>query len=131
MSALLRHCRLRTAFLALLVLGMVVSPALAAVGELHGVEHAVAAASVEPHGHTHSADDDHHDHDHGGGEGSDPDHATGSHGLMHQATSLSVTLPVEPLTVSDVALCEPLLPEFRLLPMPGDAPNLPFRPPIA
>jgi len=132
MSALRRHCRrLRTALLALLVLGMVVSPTLAAVGELHGVEHAVAAASDHAHGHTHSADNDHHDRDHDGdGDGSDPEHAAGGHGLLHQGASLSVTMPDEPLAVSEIALCEPLLPEFRRLHLPGDSPNLPFRPPI-
>ena len=130
MSALLRRCRrMRTALLVLLVLGMVISPTLAAVGEVHRVEHA-AAASDDAHGHTHSADNDHHHHDHGG-DGSDPEHATGSHGLMHQSASLSLTMPDEPLAVSVVALGEPLLPEFRRLHLPGDSPNLPFRPPIA
>ena len=133
MSALLRHCRrLRTALLVLLVLGMVVSPTLAAVGELHGVEHAVAAASDDAHGHTHSADNDHHHHHHDhDGDGSDPEHATGGHGLMHQGASMSVTMPDEPLALSVVALGEPLLPEFRRLHLPGDSPTLPFRPPIA
>ena len=129
MSALLRHCRrLRTALLVLVVLGMVVSPTLAAVGEVHGIQHAVAAGSDDAHGHTHSADSDPHD---PGGDESDPEHATGGHGLMHQSASLSVTMPDEPLAVSEVAPGEPLLPEFRRLHLPGDSPNLPFRPPIA
>jgi hypothetical protein len=131
MSSLRRHCRrLRTALLVLLVLGMVVSPTLAAVGELHGADHALAATGDDAHGHTHPADDVHHDHG-DGGDGSDPGHATGGHGLMHQGASLSVTMPDEPPAVSGVALGEPLLPEFRRLQLPGDSPNLPFRPPIA
>lgn len=130
MPALRRHCRrLRTALLVLLVLGMVISPTLAAVGELHAMEHA-AAANDHAHGHAHSADNDHHRQDHDG-DRPNPEHAAGGHGLMHQSASPSVTIPDEPVTVSRVALCEPLLPELRRRHLPGDPPDLPFRPPIA
>jgi hypothetical protein len=131
MSALRRHCRRLRTVLVLLVLGMVVNPTLAAVGELHGIEHAAMADHADVHAHAHPDDPGHH-HDHDRhGDGSDSGHASGGHGLMHQGGSLSVTMPEEALSVSDVALCEPLLPEFRRLHFSGDAPDLPFRPPIA
>lgn len=137
MHAFRRHCRrLRSALLVVLVLGMVVGPTLAAVGELHAIQHAAMAAG-DAHGHPHAAHGGHgghgdqHHHHPGDASGGDPGHATGGHGLMHQSASLTVTMPDEPLAVSDVALCEPLLPEFRRLHLPGDSPSLPFRPPIA
>jgi hypothetical protein len=131
MSAL-RHYRrlLRTAFLALLVLGLVVNPTLAAVGELHAIEHAAAASGHDRDGHPHSAGTDDHHHDHPSGH-PDRDHATGTHGLMHQSGTASFTLPEAEVVVSGLAACGPLLPEFRRCPLPGDCPNLPFRPPIA
>ncbi|SJZ76936.1 hypothetical protein [Novilysobacter spongiicola] len=133
MHALRRHRRrLRTALLVLMVLAMVVSPTLAAVGELHGLEHAAMGASDDGHGHGHPTPDGHHHHDHSDDVADpDPDHATGGHGLMHQAASLTVTMPDEPMAMSGVELCEPLLPELHRLCLPDDAPNLPFRPPIA
>lgn len=129
-----RHRQLlRTALLVLLALGMVVQPALGSLGELHEVEHAVVAQS--DHGHDHGDDHAHdHDpdasHDHGG-DGSDPDHATGSHGLLHQSGTVSVTLPeVMPCLLRQVP-AEPRLPESGPFHLPGDTPDLPFRPPIA
>lgn len=129
MRAFRRYCRLlRTALLVLLVLGMVVSPVLAAVGELHAMEHAAVTASDGAHDHAHAADSDHHDHH---GDPVDPDHATGGHGLMHQAGSVSVTLPDAAFTISMQSSSEPLLPGFGRSHLPGDSPSLPFRPPIA
>lgn len=132
MSNSRRHVRrLRIALLALLVLGMAIAPTLAAVGELHRIEHAATATGDDAHGHAHAAGGEpthHHDHS---GDGSDPDHATGLHGLMHQAGSASVAMPDALPAVTRVSLREPLLPEFRRLDLPGDTPDLPFRPPIA
>ena len=118
----------RTALLVLLVLGMAIGPILAAVGELHDMEHAAMASSDGAHDHDRSSDSDHHDH-HGGEP--DPDHATGGHGLMHLAGSVSVTLPDAQLHISMQSASEPLLPEFGRFLLPGDSPSLPFRPPIA
>jgi hypothetical protein len=131
MSAL-RDCRLllRSAFLALLVLGMVVNPTLAAVGELHAIDHAAAAWDHDRGGHAHSTDTDDHHHAHPGGQ-PDHDHATGAHGLMHQGGTVSFGLPEAGVVVSDASPCGPLLPEFRRRALPGDCPSLPFRPPIA
>lgn len=119
---------LRIALRVLLVLGMAVNPTLAAVGELHGMEHAAMAANDDTHDHAHSAESGHHDHHDGE---VDPDHAVGGHGLMHQAGSVSVTLPDAALDISMQAVSGSLLPEFGRFHLPGDSPDLPFRPPIA
>lgn len=133
MQAIHRHRRsLRALLVALLVLGMVITPALAAAGEVHDIEH--AAADADGIGHTHSADSDHHQHphDHDGRDGgTDPDHAAGAHGLMHQTSSVSIALPEAILGISTVSSCAQLAPECPGLPALRDRPDLPFRPPIA
>ena len=125
-----RHRRLlRSALLVLLVLGMAIQPTLGAMGELHGVEHAVAAAqSDDGHGHAHPADSASHGHP---GDPSDPDHAMGQHSLLHQCASASVALPETIMTVSRLAPSGPRLPQAGPFQLPGDAANIPFRPPIA
>ena len=129
MLAFRRYRRLlRTSLLVLLVLGMVVSPVLAAVGEVHDMEHAAMADRHDAHDHAHATDSNHHDHRDGA---VDPDHATGGHGLMHQAGGVSVTLPDATLAISMQLASEPLLPELGRSRLPGDSPSLPFRPPIA
>lgn len=118
---------LRSAVLVLLMLGMVINPALAAVSELHGLEHAAMAASEGTHEHAHP-DGSHHHHP---GDDVDPEHTSGLHGLMHQTGSLAETLP-EGLSTMLVQLPpEADLPESGMSHRPGDSPNLPFRPPIA
>lgn len=130
MSAHRHYSRLmRTAFLALLVLGMAINPTLAAVGDLHAIEHAAAASGHDRDGHPHSAGTDHHHHDPSGQP--DRDHATGTHGLMHQNCTVSFALPEAEVVVSGLAASGPLLPEIHRHPLSGDCPNLPFRPPIA
>jgi hypothetical protein len=128
MFPLRRHRRLlRATLLVLLALGMVVKPTLGALSELHDMEHAAAIAhSDDGHGHAHPEDPGH---EHGGDE-SDPDHATGAHGLMHQGASPSIALPDAMMSVSRQASSE-RLPDSGPFRLPGDAPNLPFRPPIA
>lgn len=129
MRAFRRYSRLlRTALLVLLVLGMVVSPVLAAVGELHAMEHAAMAANDSAHDHVGLADSDPHDHH---GSEVDPDHATGRHGVMHQAASVLVTLPATALDISMQSADESFLPEFGRSHLPADSPSLPYRPPIA
>jgi hypothetical protein len=121
---------LRTALLVLLTLGVMISPVLAMVGELHAIEHAALADSDSLHHHLHSAAADHPDH-HGGDPDSDPDHATGMHGLMHQSVSISVTLPNTALDIPGQSACAPRLPELARADPPRKAPSSPFRPPIA
>lgn len=130
MTALRRHRRLlRTALLVLLVLGIAISPTLAAVGEMHSAAHAAAAAEPEVHAHSHSAESGHH-HEHPGDD-RDPDHATGGHGLMHQACGVSISLPEAMPGIAMPSASGPRLPEFGPFQLPGDSPDLPFRPPIA
>jgi hypothetical protein len=112
----------------LLALGMVVNPVLAAVGELHGMEHAAMASAEDMHDHAHGSDSQPQDH-HGGGD--DSDHASGGHGLLHQAGSASDPLPDIALGISVASASGPLLPESGRSHLPGDSPDLPFRPPIA
>ena len=116
---------LRYALLVVMALGVLLQPVLAAMGELHDVEHAVAVQS--DHGHAH-----HDGHDDPAGDNEGPGDPIGAHSLLHQGVA-----------AASVALLEP---SFHLVsPMPaGDPPasvhptgpptaplTLPFRPPIA
>jgi hypothetical protein len=131
MRAFRRNLRLPgTALRVLLMLGMVVNPVLAAVGELHGMEHASLAAGGEAHDHDHAHTSHIQPHDHRGG-GDDPDHATGGHGLLHQVVGGTDPLPDSPLRISMQPACGLHLPECSRCQLPGDSPDLPFRPPIA
>lgn len=112
----------------LLALGMVLNPVLAAVGELHGMEHAAMASGDDVHDHAHASDPEAHDHLGGGGES---DHASGGHGLLHQVGSPSDPLPDIALDIPVQSVSGPLLPESVRSHLPGDSPDLPFRPPIA
>lgn len=112
----------------LLALGMVVNPVLAAVGELHGMEHAAMASGDDVHAHAHASDSQAHDHHGGGGESG---HASGGHGLLHLVGSPSDPLPDIALDIPAQSASGPLLPESGQSHLPGDSPNLPFRPPIA
>jgi hypothetical protein len=108
---------LRTSLLVLLVLGVMVRPVFNQVGQLHSAEHAALASD------TGAAD-----HDPGT---PDPDHATGSHGLMHMAdTGASFWI------FTSEAFTSTPPPDFA--PLVRNAPPLqlqrlasPFRPPIA
>lgn len=112
---------LRTSFLVLLMLGVMVRPMINQLGALHDVEHATLAGTHD-HGHDHPDDRD---------PTPDPDHSAGAHGLMHQADTSSsaniwtawIALPVVPasskLPLADLASTRPQ----RLA--------SPFRPPIA
>ncbi len=50
---------------------------------------------------------------------------------MHQASHVSVTLPDIALDIAAPPPSDQLLPEFARRQLPGDSPDLPFRPPIA
>jgi hypothetical protein len=132
MLARLRQPRLfRTALLVLLALGVVVKPTLAALGELHDAEHAVQASS---HGHDHG-----HTHGHEGDPSpdprlppaGDPDHAQGTHGLLHVLSTVSLALPDAVVRLAPAPTAALPLPDIEAPRLPGDAPSLPFRPPIA
>lgn len=112
---------LRTSFLVLLMLGVVVRPMLNQLSALHGVEHA-ALAGANDHGHDHSDD---------GAPTPDPDHATGAHGLMHQADTGSSA------NIWTAWVSPPVIPAASKLPL-ADLDSTrpqkltsPFRPPIA
>jgi hypothetical protein len=135
MTARRHQCLSRTILLVLLMLGVMISPVLAVVGELHGIEHAAMAAGDGAHEHDHDHDHGHRhtaafDRPHHHGE-ADPDHVSGAHGLMHQTVNVTVTMPDMSLAVSFQSAREPRLPEFSRIHPPSDFPNLPFRPPIA
>lgn len=112
---------LRTSFLVLLMLGVMVRPMINQLSALHDVDHATLAGAND-HGHDHPDDSN---------PTTDPDHATGAHGLMHQAdtgTSANIwTAWVAP----------PVIPVDAKLPMADLASTRPqqltspFRPPIA
>lgn len=150
MSAHPRHRRrlVRSALLVLLALGVAISPALAAVGALHALDHVVAGGARDgqghDHGHAHGVDGGrhHHGHDHRHDPDPDPpagqadgaperDHASGAHALMHQGGTVSLDLADARPLVAAVAACAPPLPESGRPSLPGDCPSLPFRPPIA
>lgn len=132
MFARLRQPRLfRTALLVLLALGMVVKPTLAALGELHDAEHAAhAVAHSHDHGHHHGPDGDPETDPHLPAP-SDPDHVLGAHGLLHMQCTVSVALSDIPSRLVPIAAPALPLPDLETPRLPGDAPSLPFRPPIA
>ena len=112
---------LRTGFLVLLMLGVMVRPMINQLSALHDVEHATLAGAND-HGHDHPDDRN---------ATPDPDHSAGAHGLMHQADTSSsaniwtawIALPVVPasskLPLADLASTRP------------QQLTSPFRPPIA
>lgn len=119
---------LRASFLALLVLGLMIKPVLAQLSELHGIEHAIAAASEGfDHDHDHEHDSDDTD------AGVDPESdLTDTHSLMHQcsgATSMIGLLPSFSLAMSYARL--PELPLPNAIGVPHTIASNPFRPPIA
>lgn len=128
MSSLRRLRRfLRTALLLLLMLGMAAGPALAAVGELHGLEHSAMAAGAAAYAHSHPDGSDHHH----SGDDVDPDHTAGAHGFMHHAGGVPETLPEAASGLLMQLPRESRQLEFGKAHRPGDSPKLPFRPPIA
>ncbi len=118
----------RVSSLALLVLGLALNPVLDLAGQLHAFDHALAAQSD---GHDHDHDHEQAD-DSGSGEDPAPDHSSGVHGLMHQASGGSA------LSVNTALAFLPEVP-FELVALPVLLPprvplqqiSVPFRPPIA
>lgn len=137
MIRLLRHRRfLRSALLAVLVLGMVLKPTLVMLGDLHGAQHSLAGTVHGAHGHDHG----HHDGSEPGAAGSDPHpgdraapdgHALGSHGLLHQETTLSLSLPESLIRIPMPVPARETLPASGDFGRPGAPPEMPFRPPIS
>lgn len=121
---------LRASLLVLLVLGIVVKPVLAQVGELHAMEHA-SLADADGHGHDHGGD---HDSDQDDDQGDEPGsgHAQGAHGLMHQgcAGSASTEAPMS-LALPALATHGTALPPTGYAALPPAHFGTPFRPPIA
>ncbi len=124
---------LRTSFLALLVLGLMIQPLLAQLGELHAAEHAMLVAT-DAHGHDHDADSDHDAYiDSEDGRNPDQDdHATGAHGLMHQSGGFTtLTGLVSSMSVPKLYARMPDLPIPDAIGVRNAVPSSPFRPPIA
>lgn len=121
MSAFLaRHRRyIRLGLFVLMLLSVVVRPVVIQLGELHAFEHDVAAAA--DHGHSHGA---------ATGDNVDPKHASGVHGILHQAdvsfagNLLSPHLNLTPISPASVVLGLGLVGE------PSGHLSSPFRPPI-
>lgn len=112
---------LRASLLVLLVLGLVIKPALAFVGELHAIDHALATQADE---HEHEQADGHDD-------TPDPDHSKGAHALMHQATSAGAfTDDLAVLTLPTVAYEPVVVPGPAASPVALKHITGPFRPPI-
>lgn len=125
---------LRASLLVLLVLGLMIRPVLTGLSEGHAAEHAM---SVDLHEEEHQ--DDHHDdhahpHDqvpHADGDAPGNDHASGTHGLMHQPgghTTLELTAAIE---VPPAPRHGQALPNLARPGLPKQPPSNPFRPPIA
>lgn len=115
---------LRTALLVLVAFGMLLQPVLAALGELHEVEHAVALHS--DHGHSH-----HDGHEIPDDEGDAPGDPVGSHGLLHPCGAAASMALLEPaaLLAAPVGMGEP--PDRAHASAPRSLHlTLPFRPPI-
>ncbi len=112
---------LRTSFLVLLMLGVVVRPMINQLSALHGMEHATLAGPND-HGHDYPGDRD---------RTPDPNHATGAHGLMHQAdTGSSANIWTAWVSPSVI----PAASKLPLVDLASTRPQKltsPFRPPIA
>lgn len=123
MPQVYRHLRtlLRTSFLVLLMLGVMIRPMISQFSALHDVEHATLAGT-NGHGHDHPDDRD---------PTPDPDNATGAHGLMHQAdTGPSANI----WTAWLVPQLIPAASDLSLADLASTRPHRvtsPFRPPIA
>jgi len=119
-SSLLRST-VRTSFLVLLMLGVMVRPMLNQLSTLHDVEHATLAG----------ANDHGHDQPDNRAPTPDPDHFTGAHGLMHQVDTGSSA------NIWTAWVSSPVVPAASKLPVvdfpstrPPQLASL-FRPPIA
>lgn len=112
---------LRTSFLVLLMLGVMVRPMINQFSALHDVEH-VTLTGANGHGHDHPDDPN---------PTPDPDHTTGAHGLMHQADTGSSA------NIWTAWVAPSVIPAASNLPLSDFASTRlqqltsPFRPPIA
>jgi hypothetical protein len=124
-ASIRRHPVLHTILLVMLALGLMIKPTLAAVGQIHEMTEQTALAAAADH------DDQAHDeHDHGEPE-RDPDHAMGSHGLLHQVdASASTGLLIGPVSTASPPPCV-VLPSHREAAERSGPPSTLFRPPIA
>ena len=124
-----RHSKLlRLLWVAATVCGLLLQPVLAALGDLHAIEHATAVGS--DHGHDHG-----HDHDHPPAAPSGDDthqEASGLHGLLHAHAGMSAA------ALLDLPFFNGNCPRGSgpLLVMADSGPaalypSSPFRPPIA
>lgn len=142
-----RHRVLHAALLMLVAFGVLLQPVLGALGELHGLSHAMALDRGHGAADAHGAVHDHdlaHSHDHAHAHASDHAHGApvdghgdageplGAHGLMHQGC-LSVSMALLPPGLPGLAPAPVAMPPDQLL-AAGPPPTpftSPFRPPIA
>lgn len=116
---------LHYALLLVVALGVLLQPVLGAMGELHDVEHTIAAQS--DHGHAH-----HDGHDDPAGDEEASGDPLGAHNLLHDAgfAASMALFDFSFRVVSSIAPGDP--PACFHSPGPPIAPlTLPFRPPIA
>jgi hypothetical protein len=126
MHRIRRHRNLlHTALLVLVAFGMLLQPVLAALGDLHEVEHAVALHS--DHGHSH-----HDGHEVPEDEGEVPGDPVGSHGLLHACGAAAPVALLEPVSLTAAAVATGDPPDRGYVHGPPVSRlTLPFRPPIA
>ncbi len=113
---------LRASFLALLVLGLMITPVLTQLGELHAAEHAELAADLR-------------DHEHGADHEDDPDrddNNAGAHSLLHfTCGASSLTNVVAAISIQMAYGRMPMLRQPDASGVPHQSLSPPFRPPIA
>ncbi|WP_162616009.1 hypothetical protein [Solilutibacter oculi] len=116
---------LRTALLVLVVLGMLIQPALAALGDLHEIEHAAALHS--DHGHAH-----HDGHEVPADDKDAPGDPLGIHSLLHPSGAAASMALIEPVVLLPSLMAEGESPVRAYASGPPMSRlTLPFRPPIA
>lgn len=132
MKLLRDHLRiLRLLVAAWMIAGLVLQPVLAALGDLHELDHLAEGCGDHAQGdfHAHDHADHRHGDDPGDGSGS---HTGGLHSLLHSFAGMNgATLPDLPSIVGTGPIGS--LPPQRALDQGRIAghPNSPFRPPIA
>ena len=123
---------IRTGLMALLLVGLAIQPVLVAAGQLHELEHAIAAREAANHahadGHTHTNT---HAHEHDHEPHHDPGHATGSHSLMHHhAVTSAADVPPSMRICATAVAGKPEFPVPELPAIRGRY-TVQLRPPIA
>lgn len=119
--------------LVLLLVGLVMNPVLAFIGDIHDLDHAASSADVDPDGHVHADDHSHHtvlDSD-SDSAASDED-GEGWHGLLHLSHGCApATAVCTAMLLTPVPLHKKLDAPFTASLAPLKRISEPFRPPIS